>query len=336
MTTISIVIPVYNSETTIEPLCEHLLQELSSSWRLQIVLVDDGSSDGSADICQRLHERYPESISFIMLSKNFGEHNAVMAGLNYADGEYCVIMDDDFQNPPSEVRHLINEISHGYDVVYVRYDNKQHHAMRNLMSWMHNRMATHALGKPSDLYLSSFKIMSRFLVREVIQYTGPDPYLDAIILRTTRNIGTIPARHEPRQQGESGYTVGKLVTLWGNMMVAFSLYPLRIVGGFGFVMAIVGMLFGFYTYVAWMIPGLQEPDDFEKLNASMWFFRGSTMLAISIIGEYVGRIYMLLNRSPQFIIRQAMACRPENPFNRSYLQSVPRKRSTPQAQAAVH
>lgn len=326
MITVSIVIPVYNSETTIEPLCEHLIQELSPSWRLQIVLVDDGSFDSTADICQQLHERYPETISFIMLSKNFGKLNAVMAGLNYVDGEYCVIMDDGFQNSPSEVSRLINEISQGYDVVYVRYDSKKHHAMRNLMSWLHNRMATRALGKPSTLYLSNFKIMSRFLVREVIQFAGPNPYLDAIILRTTRNIGTIMAQHEPRQQGESRYTVSQLFALWGNVMVTGSLYPLRILGGFGLVMATTGLICGIYTYLAWLIPGIQEPDAYVKLNASTWFFRGSTMLVISIIGEFSGRIYMHLNRSPQFIIRQTMVCRPETPFSRSYLQTVPRAR----------
>ncbi|MEI7728181.1 MAG: glycosyltransferase family 2 protein [Verrucomicrobiota bacterium] len=304
---VSVVIPVFNAEGSIESLCDRLIDELTGFWRIQIVLVDDGSTDRSAAACQRLRETHGERITFIQLARNFGEHNAVMAGLNYADGDYCVIMDDDFQNPPSEVHKMLVEIAKGYDVVYSRYQEKMHHPFRNLASRLHNRMASWVLNKPADLYLSSFKVMSRFVVQQVIQYTGPDPYLDAIILRTTRNIGAVTVQHHNRQQGESGYTLAKLVSLWGNMVVAFSLYPLRLVGTFGFIMAALGLLYGLYTLVIWAIPDIPEPGEYQKLNASMWFFRGCTLLVMSIVGEYVGRIYMHLNSAPQYIIRQMLS-----------------------------
>ena len=303
---VSIVIPVYNSEATIERLCHALIAELSPRWRIEIVLVDDGSKDASAMACRRLHKQYPGVVGCVILSRNFGEHNAVMAGLNFATGDYCVIMDDDFQNPPAEVEALLREAAKGFDVVYTQYPAKRHTLWRNFGSFLHNRMATFALGKPKDLYLSSFKLISRFVVQEVIQYTGPDPYLDAIILRTTRNIGTITVSHEPRGEGESGYTFRKLIALWSNMMVAFSVYPLRVIGIFGLVMVIIGVIYGGYTLMAWLIPSITNPSEMEKLQASLWFFRGSTLLVISIIGEYVGRIHRHLNAAPQFIVRHRL------------------------------
>ena len=301
---VSIVIPVYNSETTIAPLCEALIAELGFRWNLHIVLVDDGSKDNSAAECCRLHHVHRGVVDCVLLSKNFGEHNAVMAGLHHARGRYCVIMDDDFQNPPSEVSALLVEMEKGHDVVYVRYERKRHSAWRNFGSWLHNFMATHALKKPKDLYLSSFKALSHFVVREVIQYTGPDPYLDAIVLRTTRRIGTVAVRHQERKEGASGYTTAKLLALWSNMLVGFSIYPLRAVGVFGLIVAVCGILFGVFGTITLGTPAMLAQDDVDKLFGPRWLVRGLTLLALCIVGEYVGRIYRHLNRSPQFIIRE--------------------------------
>ena len=312
VTDISIVIPVFNSEGTIEQLSESLIHELGHSYRLQLILVDDSSNDQSMSACQRLHQRHPDIVDCLQLSRNFGEHNAVMAGLNCADGDYCVIMDDDMQNPPSEVRCLIEEIKSGHDVVYVRYPRKHHTWFRNLGSWLHNWMATCALDKPPDLYLSSFKILSRFVVREIVRYTGPDPYLDAIILRTTRKIGVVSVRHAPREDGTSGYTIRKLISLWGNMMVSFSLWPVRLIGICGLAMMLTGIGYGMITFAAYLIPSMPDPDTYQQLNASNWFFRGVTLMFICLVAEYVGRIYMSVNRNPQFIIRNLLRHRPRS------------------------
>lgn len=305
---VSVVIPVYNSEQTLERLCRTLIGELNTRWRLQIVLVDDGSKDNSAIVCQRLHQLFPHVITATLLSRNFGEHNAVMAGLNCAQGDYCVVMDDDFQNPPHEVERMIEEIQKGHDVVYARYRRKKHSSWRNLGSRLHNWMATHALGKPKDLYLSSFKAMSRFAVDEIVKYRGPDPYLDAILLRTTRNIGVLEVSHEAREQGVSGYTLMKLFGLWGNMIVAFSIYPLRLIALYGLITTVSGAGYAGYKFLEWWSPMLPDPDPYEKLNASMWVFRGSSLLALGIVGEYVGRIYRNLSSTPQYVIRKEFKC----------------------------
>ena len=333
MTTLSIVIPVYNAEATIERLCAELIEGLTLYRALQIVLVNDGSRDGSCAACHRLRERYPEVIDYIALTRNFGEHNAVMAGLHYAEGDYCVIMDDDYQNPPHEVARLVEKIKEGYDVVYTRYEAKMHSGFRNLGSRLHNWMATHALGKPADLYLSSFKILSKFMVQQIILYTGPDPYLDAIILRITRSVGVVTVQHQSRDNGKSGYNLGKLVSLWGNMFVAFSLYPLRLVAALGVIMTLVGGFYGFYTLLACMAPWIKEPDDLQKLNAANWFFRGLVLLAIGIVGEYVGRNYMHVNSDPQFVIRDAQTGRPagmppQSGYFRPFRQASQRQQSS--------
>ena len=309
MSALSLVIPVHNAESTIESLCQVLISLYATVYRLEIILVNDGSRDNSHNICLELHRAHPEIVSYLRLSRNFGEHSAVMAGLNHVRGDYCVIMDDDFQNPPEEVGRLIEELGKGYDVVYSSYPVKNDHLLRNFGSHVNNRMANYVLDKPQDLYLSSFKALNRFLVDEVIKYTGPDPYIDAIILRTTANIGTISIRHDKRRFGRSGYTLKKLVSLWGNMVVSYSLIPLRIIGILGLIMTVVGVVMGGMTLFDALLPSRTDPNEYEKLTSVIAFFRGFQLLAISIVGEYVGRIYLLINSDPQFVVRERLLAR---------------------------
>ena len=303
MISLSIVIPVYNSERTIGHLCSTLIDLYASEYELDIVLVNDGSRDSSDVVCRSLHKEHPGMITYVKLAKNFGEHNAVIAGLSQASGDYCVIMDDDFQNPPEEVGKLVLEALKGYDVVYAVYASKEDSWFRKFGSWFNDRMATIILKKPGDLYLSSFKVVNRFLVKEIIKYTGPDPYLDAIILRTTDNIGRVSLRHGKRTHSESGYTLGKLVSLWGNMVLSFSLIPLRIIGMSGIVIAAGGLLYGAYKTLddLGLDPSL---TDYEMLMSANMVFRGMVLVAVSILGEYVGRIYLSLSKDPQYVVRE--------------------------------
>jgi undecaprenyl-phosphate 4-deoxy-4-formamido-L-arabinose transferase len=300
---------VYNAAKTIESLCNTLIDLYSSVYNLEIVLVNDYSADSSDLVCRRLHEQHEQIITYIKLARNFSEHNAVMAGLNSVTGSYCVIMDDDFQNPPEEVGRLVDEIVKGHDVVYTDYAVKNDSLFRNFGSMVNDRMANLVLRKPAGLYLSSFKIINRFLVDEIIKYTGPDPYIDAIILRSTANIGRLQVRHDKRMHGRSGYTFGKLVSLWGNMVVSYSLIPLRLIGIFGFLLASFGLFKGGHVLLDYLIPTVDDLSDYETLTAVTAFFRGFQMLAISVVGEYVGRIYLALNNDPQFVIREKLAAR---------------------------
>lgn len=307
MIRLSIVIPVYNSEKTIGLLCERLIELYSQMFTLEIVLVNDFSSDGSDDICKRLQSEYGEIITYLRLSRNFGEHNAVMAGLNYATGAYCVIMDDDLQNPPEKVINLVNEILKGYDVVYTRYPSKKHNFFRNLGSRFNDKVANLLLKKPVDLYLSSFKIMNSFMANEIVKYTGSDPYIDGIILRTTRNIGIVEVEHEERRVGKSGYTIGKLISIWGSAAVSFSLLPLRLLGIIGFFMMFNGSVYLITKYFRGTEPLMLT--EYETSMSTVIFFEGVSLVAISLLGEYVGRIYLFLNREPQFVVREILASR---------------------------
>ena len=310
MTSLSIVIPVYNAEKTIANLCRALMSLFSSEYLLEIVLINDSSSDGSDAVCKDLQSYFPDTITYGRLSRNFGEHNAVMAGLNQARGEYIVIMDDDFQNPPEEVPKLLAELRKGYDVVYCQYPEKSDSIFRNLGSYLNGSMARVILDKPANLYLSSFKAMNRFLVNELIMHKSPTPYLDAIILRITRNIGTVEVRHDRRRDGNSGYTLKKLTALWGDMVVSYSLIPLRILALAGLILTLLGVYSVGDMLVKNLLPSLRDPSDLEELTSVSLFFRGFQLFATGILGEYVGRIYLKLNQEPQFIIREIRPAQP--------------------------
>jgi len=303
---VSIVIPVYNGAATIGALVEQLIGTLAPRYALEIVLVNDCSPrDNSEEECLRLHRAHPQIVSFYSLAKNVGEHNAVMAGLNHTHGEYVVIMDDDFQNPVSEVITLIEAIREsGVDVVYSYYAKKQHSLLRNLGSRFNDWMATIMLGKPRDLYLSSFKVINRFVVREIVKYDLPFAYIDGLILRVTSRIGRVQVAHHARAHGQSGYTLRKLVSLWLNMFTNFSILPLRAAMAVGFVFALVGLGVGVYTIIEKLTnPAL--PVGWAMTVVMIAIFSGVQLMAMGMIGEYLGRMFLSQNKKPQYVVRAA-------------------------------
>ena len=304
LTALSIVIPVYNSDKTIARLVDELIEHLSLIYCLEIILVNDGSSDRSEEICISLHEKYKNIVKFYSLSKNVGEHSAVMAGLNKAISDYVVIMDDDFQNPVSEISKLVNAIiKNNFDVVYSYYKEKRHSSLRNAGSWFNDKVANIMLEKPKNLYLSSFKILNRFLVNEIIKYKAPFPYIDGLILQSTDKIGRVEVEHHERQQSESGYTMKKLTLLWLNMFTNFSVLPLRFSMVLGFIFSFLGLAMGIYTVIEKiLVPDL--PVGFASLFFAISVFAGVQLISLGIIGEYVGRVFLTLNKKPQYTIKK--------------------------------
>jgi undecaprenyl-phosphate 4-deoxy-4-formamido-L-arabinose transferase len=301
---LSILIPVFNSEKTIGRLVERLIKDLGSHFKLEIVLVNDNSSDRSEEVCISLFTKYNATIRFYSLSKNVGEHSAVMAGLNKVTGEYTVIMDDDFQNPVSEVVKLVNTaLNNNYDVVYSYYEKKRHNLIRNIGSLVNDKVANLMLGKPRDLYLSSFKVLNKFLVNEIIKYKAPFPYIDGLIIQITDKIGKVKVEHQERKEGSSGYTIKKLVSLWMNMFTNFSILPLRISIILGLIFASIGLLLGIYTAIEKLLdPGI--PVGFASLFVSISIFGGIQLVMLGMVGEYIGRIFLSLNKKPQYTIRK--------------------------------
>ena len=298
----SVVIPVYKGAKTIGSLTEALIDSIKS-YEFEIVLVNDGSPDNSHEICLGLYKRHAPIVKYICLARNFGEHNAVMAGLSHATGDYAVIIDDDFQNPPEEIPKLVDEaVRKNYDVVYSYYSRKQHSYFRNMGSAFNNLVASFLLNKPVDLYLSSFKCMNRFVINEVIKYDGPFPYIDGLIWRTTNNVGRVLVRHEKRQDGRSGYSLRKLVRLWLNMFVNFSIYPLRMSTLFGVLFSFLGVALSVLLVIDKLLhPNI--PMGLTSILVAILVFSGVQMIMLGVIGEYLGKLFLSHNRTPQYIAR---------------------------------
>lgn len=301
---LSVVVPVYNAEQTIGVLTQQLVDVCSPRGALQVVLVNDGSRDRSHDVCLDLTRKFPDVVSYLRLAKNFGEHNAVMAGLRHALGAYVVVMDDDLQHRPEDAVRMFEEArSQRFDLVYSYFPRREHSIGRRLGSRFNGWVANFMLDKPKDLYLSSFKCMSRWLVREIVKYRGPFPYVDGLALRCTRNIGRVEVTHRQRETGRSGYTLRKLIGLWGTMFVSFSVMPLRVSTLLGFVL--IGLSAFGSVYVAMeKLAGRHVPEGWPFLAIITMLFAGAQLLILGILGEYLGRLYLAVNEMPQAVVQE--------------------------------
>ena len=298
---LSVVIPVYNGADSIGELVG-ALEELDIPGGHEIVLVVDGSPDNSLDVCRGLVARTRAPITLIDHARNFGEHNAVMTGLRHARGAHVINMDDDLQNPPEEVARLLAYAQQtGADVVYTYYEESKHAAWRNLGSRFTNWVASFVLDKPKGLYLSSFRCMSAFLVREVTRYEGPFPYIDGLILQVTQKIDRLLVRHLPRAIGRSNYTLRRLMRLWMSMFINFSVMPLRISTLTGFALSMLGGLGGLAAIVEALF--WSPPAGWASLFVAVLLLSGVQLMILGIVGEYLGRLYLTANHKPQSVVR---------------------------------
>lgn len=310
MKKISFVIPCYRSEQTIGHVVAEIdgkMQEMKD-FEYEIVLVNDCSPDNTMNalwgLCQEKSEGngVRRAISF---AKNFGQHSALMAGLRASSGDYVVCLDDDGQTPADEVDKLIAKLEEGFDAVYAKYEHKHHSVFRNLGSKVNELMTRVMLGKPKELFISSYFAVRRFVVEDMIKYENSYPYVIGLVLRSTKSITNVVVSHRDREQGSSGYTLKKLLGLWFNGFTAFSVKPLRIATAIGSFCAIAGFLYGIYTVIKWFI-NPDVPMGFSSTMSAIVFFGGMIMLMLGLIGEYVGRIYISLNNSPQYVIRETI------------------------------
>lgn len=301
----SIIIPAYNSENTIGDLV-YKLSEVFSKEKYEIIIINDNSKDNTIDVCRKLVMEN-ENVVFLNLSRNFGQHNAIIAGFNYASGEYIITMDDDLQNPPEEIMKLVHKIEEGYDVVYAKYASKKHSTARNLGSKINDKMAKIMINKPDDIYFTSFRIIRRYVVDEIIKYKGPYCYIDGLILRITTNLSSVEVTHLERKVGKSNYNLIKLIKLWMNGFTSFSVLPLRVATFSGFLMSFIG-------FVSIIIFIIQKFTTNVKLGwtsimVCVIFFSGIQLISVGLLGEYMGRTFLSINNTPQYIVKEVMACK---------------------------
>ncbi len=302
---VSVVIPCFNSEKSITEVVELTRRIFTSlpEYRCEFVLVNDDSRDSTYEQIRLLARKYPE-VKGVCLMRNFGQHNALMAGLKFASGDLILGMDDDLQTHPTQIPALLGKLKEGYDLVYGIYKQRKNGQLKNFTSWLNRITARRLLGRPKGIVSSNFWLITRQVRDEVLKYTGSTPYVDAIFCRVTTHIGNVEIEHHRREYGTSNYTFWKLLKLW-LAYFNYSVLPLRMASMLGIIASITGFLFAVATVVKKLInPGMTM--GWASLMCAMVFFFGLVLLVIGIIGEYLGKAVQALGNTPQYIVRETV------------------------------
>lgn len=285
----SVVIPVYNSETVVARTVA-LIRDffLSQTLRFEIILVNDGSRDGSWGVISGLARDFQEVIA-INLLKNYGQHHANLCGFREAKGEYIITMDDDLQNPPEEIGKLIDTIVNGHDLVIGRFESKQHSFVRRtgsrLVGWLNRKI----FDVKEELTLTNFRIIRRDVVDRVCRDRSSSPYIPGLVLKYSARRCNVLVRHQPRLVGTSNYTWRKILRLMTAILFNHSSIPLRYGSAFGFIVASVSFLLGSFYLLDALFNGTKAPG-WATLVVLMAFFNGVLILLLSVIGEYLIRV----------------------------------------------
>lgn len=302
MEKISIVIPCYNSDQTIKAVVDEIIEVVGSKIDYEIILVNDGSTEGLWEVIKELVNTYNPKVKGIRLSKNFGQHAALMAGYRESKGDIVIQMDDDGQSDPRGIFTLLDKMKEGYDVVFARYPNVKETLFRRAGSKFNRRMCISLLGMPKDIKPMSFTATRRYVVDELIRYERPYPYVGGLMFRSTSNICDVEIEHRERAIGQSNYNLIKLFKLWMNGFTAFSVKPLEAAAIMGAMIALAGFIFALVVIIRKII-GLDVLAGWSSMVSIMLIVGGLNMIMLGLVGEYIGRIYICLNNAPQYVIR---------------------------------
>ena len=300
---ISFVIPCYRSENTIECVVSEIQEIMANmlEYDYEIVLVNDGSPDNVWKVIRKLC--FDNKIKGINFSKNFGQASAVMAGYASATGDYIFTVDDDGQSPLDSIFSLLNELKNNdFDVVYGVTTEVQFGLYRRLGSKINSLMAKIMFDRPTDKRIVDISVIKKYIIQQIIRYKHPYPYISGLVHRTTKNIGYVSVKHRARKAGTSGYSFFKLVAVWMNGFTAFSIKPLRVASYLGFFIAIIG-LFGAFATVVNKILNPKTAVGWSSIICAVLLMEGIHLLVLGLIGEYLGRMYMGHNESPQYVVR---------------------------------
>ena len=306
MTKVSFVIPCYRSEHTVAAVAAEIEQTMAALPRYtwELVLVNDCSPDGTFRVIRELAEQ-DARITAVDLAKNFGQHAALMCGMRHTDGDVVVCLDDDGQTPADEVGKLLEKIDEGYDVVYASYQVKQESGFRRFGSDANRRMTEIMLSKPKELELTSYFAARRFIIDEMLRYEHCYPYVMGLVLRSTKRICNVPVQHRARESGSSGYTLSKLLGLWMNGFTSFSVKPLRIAAYAGVITALLGFVYALVAVIRYFAVHM-APQGWTTTTVLLLIVGGLNLLMLGLVGEYVGRVFMCVNATPQYVEREVV------------------------------
>lgn len=308
MRLISFVIPCYRSENTIEKVIQEIIKTVSyrPEYDYEVIAVNDCSPDNVYGVLKCI-AKDNNKIKVINLARNMGKHSAIMAGYSVAQGEYIVNLDDDYQSPTYELWKLITPIENDEcDVTTAEYYKKKELLFKRLGSNINLWMTEVLLDKPKNLRMENFSVIKRYVCNEILNYKNPYPYLEGLIFRVTKNVKSIPMNQRDRADGNSsGFTLKKSMSLLINGLTAFSVKPLRIASVCGFGLAAIGFIYGLYTIIHKIVtPNLAI--GYSSIMSALLFSFGLIMIILGLIGEYLGRIYICINESPQYVIRNTI------------------------------
>lgn len=303
--TISVVVPVYRSAALLPTLVGRLkavLEGEGRSW--EVILVDDASPDDSYATLQRLRRAEPR-LRIVQFARNQGQQHATLCGLNYARGSEVITIDDDLQNPPEEIPRLLAKLREGAAAVLGRIRDKRHGWWRNAGSRLHQRLAERIIGKPRELYLSSFRALSRPAVDRIVRYKGAHPHISALLLKSVpaSAVVNVDVAHAPRPDGGGTYSLRKLVKTASFLLINHSYIPLRFMTAWGFLLSVLSLLFAAYVVARVLFFGHGLPG-WPSLSVLIAFLSGNILMALGVVGEYLGRLVEEYSVGEQFAIHR--------------------------------
>lgn len=303
---LSFVIPCYRSENTVIKVVEEIEKTVivRPEYDYEIILVNDGSPDNVWSVIKKRSTEDNHVIG-INLSKNFGQHSALLAGYNHCTGDYVISLDDDGQTPADACYSLVDELEKGYDIVFASYGKAHQTLFRRIGSKVAKAMSDYMFDIKGDKRQgSSYFVARKYIIDEMIKYKNPYPYMAGLMLRTTRNIGEVHVEHRDRLEGTSSYSLKGLISLWMNGFTAFSVKPLQLGTYVGFFFSILGFIFAIVTIIRKLFITPNMEAGWSSTISILLVIGGVIMIMLGLIGEYVGRIYICINNSPQYVIKE--------------------------------
>ena len=301
---ISFVIPCYRSENTVGKVIDEIINIISDmqEYDYEIIAVDDFSPDNVFNVLKCMASKN-EKIKVIGFSKNFGQHAGMMAGVRASTGDYVVFLDDEGQCPIDRLNEMIKPLEEGYDITIAEYGKKKQSTFKNICSSLNEFAANILIDKPKDIQMGNFMAIKRFVADEINNYKGPYPYISGLLFRSSNRILNVSMEERKRMEGKTTYTFRKMFSLWLNSFTAFSIKPLRLATVMGIICSMLGFLYGIFVIIRKIInPAIMM--GYSSLMAVILFIGGMILFVVGIIGEYIGRIYMCINETPQYVIKK--------------------------------